>query len=281
MRTATILTHTHPEQTREAIGLIASIAREHGCDLYAEADELERHPSMAGTLRPASELDGAPDLCIVLGGDGTILRALRRTSGTGTPVFGFNFGTVGFLAATGRDRLDEAIRPAFEAQFEVMAMPGLSCEADVEHPIALNDISIVRQPERRVAELEIAVGGTSVGAVRCDGVVAATPAGSTGYNLANQGPIMAWGVTGYVVSFIAPHTLTARALVVAPEDVLEVRNAVGREAVDVVFDGAHETELGPGEAIEIRFFEDAARLAQPPGSSFYRRVLEKFGPLAR
>ena len=82
--------------------------------------------------------------------------------------------------------------------------------------------------------------------MRCDGLVAATPAGSTGYNLANQGPILAWGVEGYVVSFIAPHTLTARALVVAPDDVLQVGNAAGREAVDVVLDGEYVGELGSG-----------------------------------
>ncbi len=89
--------------------------------------------------------------------------------------------------------------------------------------------------------------------MRCDGLVAATPAGSTGYNLANQGPILAWGVEGYVVSFIAPHTLTARALVVAPDDVLHVSNAAGREAVDVVLDGEHVGELRSGEEIEVRF----------------------------
>ena len=78
--------------------------------------------------------------------------------------------------------------------------------------------------------------------MRCDGLVAATPAGSTGYNLANQGPILAWGVEGYVVSFIAPHTLTARALVVAPDDVLQVGNAAGREPVDVA--GRGRRQLG-------------------------------------
>ena len=73
--------------------------------------------------------------------------------------------------------------------------------------------------------------------MRCDGLVAATPVGSTGYNLANQGPILAWGVKGYVVSYISPHSLTARALVVAPGDVLHVGNAAGREPVDVAVDG--------------------------------------------
>ena len=82
--------------------------------------------------------------------------------------------------------------------------------------------------------------------MRCDGLVVATPAGSTGYNLANGGPVLAWGVEGFVVSFIAPHSLTARALVVAPGDTLTVHNR-SREPVDVSVDGRPVGELGPGE----------------------------------
>ena len=135
-------------------------------------------------------------------------------------------------------------------------------------------------PHSRVAELAYRLGGKEVGHVRCDGLVAATPAGSTGYNLANSGPILAWGVEGYVVSFISPHTLTARPLVVAPNDVLSVRNAAGRDAVDIVLDGEHVGELASGAEMEVRFRAEVGRLAQLPGSSFYRRIREKFGRLA-
>jgi NAD+ kinase len=116
--------------------------------------------------------------------------------------------------------------------------------------------------------------------VRCDGLVAATPVGSTGYNLANQGPILAWGVKGYAVSYIAPHSLTARALVVAPGDVLHVGNAAGREPVEVAVDGAYLADLPAGAALEVRFADGVGRLAQLPGTSFYQRIREKFGHLA-
>jgi NAD+ kinase len=116
--------------------------------------------------------------------------------------------------------------------------------------------------------------------VRCDGLVAATPAGSTGYNLANGGPILAWGVKGYVVSFIAPHTLAARALVVAPDDALHVGNAAGREAVEIMLDGEPSGELEPGAELEIRFEESMSCLAQLPGANFYHRIREKFGQFA-
>ena len=106
--------------------------------------------------------------------------------------------------------------------------------------------------------------------MRCDGLVVATPAGSTGYNLANGGPVLAWGVEGYVVSFIAPHTLTARALVVAPDDVLEVVNRSPDEPVDVTTDGRRVRALEPGESLEIRFHDDQALLAQAAGRHVLR-----------
>ena len=101
--------------------------------------------------------------------------------------------------------------------------------------------------------------------MRCDGLVASTPVGSTGYNLANQGPILAWGVEGYVVSYISPHSLTARALVVAPTDVLHVGNAAGREPVDVAVDGEQVGALEPGAELEIRFATTSAASPSCPG----------------
>ena len=89
--------------------------------------------------------------------------------------------------------------------------------------------------------------------MRCDGLVVATPQGSTGYNLANGGPVLAWGVEGYVVSFIAPHSLTARALVVAPGDLLTINNASREEPVEVHVDGRPTCELPPGEDIHVEF----------------------------
>ncbi len=214
------------------------------------------------------------------GGDGTILQALRRYSDTGVPVFGINFGTIGFLAAVERDRLDEGLRCAFTGDFETLQLPGLVTTLEIDVPVAVNDISFIRKPHGRVAELSYRLSGREIGHVRCDGLVAATPVGSTGYNLANQGPILAWGVEGFVVSFIAPHTLTARPLVVAPTDVLHVSNERGRESVDISFDGLPVAELASGDELAIAFRDGAASLAQLPGASFYERMRAKFGRLA-
>jgi NAD+ kinase len=283
MTRAMLITHTHPgapaDATSAAVAAAAKAAKEASVQLISTADELDKHRDAAAGIE-AVEDGERPDVCVVLGGDGSILYALRRFAGTDVPVFGINYGTVGFLAAVERDHLEEGLQKAFSGDFVSLHMPALRADLPLERPVALNDFSFNRRPHGRVAELSYAIGDEEVGNVRCDGLVAATPAGSTGYNLANAGPILAWGVKGYVVSFIAPHTLAARALVIAPDDALQVMNAAGREPVEISLDGETAGELQPGDALEIRFEDSVSRLAQLPGSSFYHRIREKFGKLA-
>ena len=279
-RTAVLITRMYPLDVADAVKEVAKAASEASWRLIATPDELERHGPDGAGVEVVGELPDRPDLCVVLGGDGSILYALRRYANSDVPVFGVNFGTVGFLAATERDRAAEGLRRAFAGELEVVDLPGLEVKADSGGGVGLNDVTFSRQPHGRVAELSYGIAADEVGHVRCDGLVAATPTGSTGYNLANNGPILAWGVEGYAVSYIAPHSLTARALVVAPGDVLRVGNAAGREAVDIAVDGDPVAELAPGAEAEVRFREGAGRLAQLPGSSFYHRIREKFGHLA-
>jgi NAD+ kinase len=221
------------------------------------------------------------DFCFVLGGDGTILQALRAYAGTGVPVFAVNYGEVGFLATIDPDELDDGFARAFAGDIELVVLPMIAVEGpDGTSWRGINDVSFHRKPGLRVADLAYGIGGEEVGRVRCDGLVAATPAGSTGYNLANGGPVMAWGVEGFVVSFIAPHSLTARALVVAPTDTLTVHNRSREEPADVTVDGRPSCELAAGQALEVRFIDAQSSLAQLPGASFYHRLREKFGRLA-
>jgi NAD+ kinase len=218
-------------------------------------------------------------MCFALGGDGTILTALREYAGTDVPVFAVNFGEIGFLATVERDEVALAFARAFGGDFELLSLPGLRVSDERGLWLAINDVSIHRQPGNRVAHLAYAMGPDEIGRVRCDGLVVATPAGSTGYNLANGGPVMAWGVAGFAVSFIAPHSVTARALVVAPGDALVVHNASREEPDDVVIDGRPVGVLAPGEQITVSFLSDQGTLAQIPGTTFYHRLRQKFGRL--
>jgi NAD+ kinase len=279
-RVAVLVTHGHPPATTEAVALAVSAAGDAGWRLVATGKELAKHGSAAAGVEAVDALPNQADLCLVLGGDGSILYALRHFARSGVPVFGVNFGTVGFLAAVERGEAGEGIRRAFAGETEVLDLPGLEIEVGGARRVALNDVSFIRRPDERIAELSYGIAGEEVGHVRCDGLVAATPVGSTGYNLANQGPILAWGVKGYVVSYVAPHSLTARALVVAPGDVLHVGNAGGREPVDVAIDGELVGTLESGAALEVGFADGVGRLAQLPGTSFYQRIREKFGHLA-
>jgi NAD+ kinase len=280
MKTAVLITHSHPPAATEAVAIAVTVAREAGWRLVATEAEIAKHDKAAQGIEQVEFLPTDADLCLVLGGDGSILFALRIFVGTGVPVFGVNFGTVGFLAAVERDEAEPGIRRAFAGDTEQIELPGLAIEVEGKERFALNDVSFSRRPRDRIAELSYRIASEEVGNVRCDGLVAATPAGSTGYNLANQGPILAWGVKGYVVSYISPHSLTARALVVAPADVLSVVNAAGREPVDVAIDGAQDTTLAPGDTLDVRFADGVGRLVQLPGTSFYHRIREKFGHLA-
>jgi NAD+ kinase len=279
VKTAVLITHSHPPAATEAVGTLAEIAAELGWRTVATAEELAKHGAAAEGIEVAAE-DSKPDLCLVLGGDGSILHALRRFAHADVPVFGVNFGTVGFLAAVDRDDAEDGVRRALSGEIETVELPGVEVSVEGTVAVGLNDVTLARRPYDRVAELTYRIAGEEVGHVRCDGLVVATPAGSTGYNLANQGPILAWGVKGYVVSYISPHSLTARALVVAPEDVLHVGNAAGREPVEVAVDGVHVADLAAGAALEVRFVDGVGLLAQLPGTSFYQRIREKFGHLA-
>jgi NAD+ kinase len=234
-----------------------------------------------------AEVKDAVELCVVLGGDGTILRALQRYQGTNVPVFAINFGVIGFLATVEPRDIEDGIRRALTGDFELLGLPGIAvdglagvaADGTGNGPLAINDVAIHRKVGERVADLAYALQGEEVGSVRCDGLVVATPAGSTGYNLANGGPVMAWGVEGFLVSFIAPHSMTARALVVAPGDLLTIHNR-SREPLDVAIDGRPSGTIAPDGTIDARFRNGVGVIAQLPGSSFYRRLREKFGRLA-
>jgi NAD+ kinase len=285
MREITVFTHGHPQDTAPTLAELAKEAAREGVTLRLDEGETEKLGlSPAPGLELNAPVKDRVELCVVLGGDGTILRALQRYSGTRVPVFAINFGEIGFLATVERQESADGIRRALDGDFELLRLPAIvldmpSDRSKIGQQTAINDVAIHRKVGERVAEIAYALDDEVVGNVRCDGLVVSTPAGSTGYNLANGGPVMAWGVEGFVVSFIAPHSLTARALVVAPNDRLTIYNR-SRGPLDVAVDGRPAGEIPAGETIDARFVGEVGTIAQLPHSSFYRRLREKFGRLA-
>jgi NAD+ kinase len=299
MREITVFTHRRPEDTSAALKQLAAAAAEVDVMLRLDEEETRKHGLVDGPgIVVNAPVKDEVELCVVLGGDGTILRALQRYAETEVPVFAVNFGEIGFLATIEPQDIEGGIRRALHGDFELLRLPGIVLDlpggrvgiqgqrdsvggAIIEGGdlTAVNDVAIHRKVGERVAQIAYALDGEEVGSVRCDGLVVATPAGSTGYNLANGGPVMAWGVEGFVVSFIAPHSLAARTLVVAPRDRLTIHNR-SREPLDVAVDGRPTAEIPAGGSIDARFVDGVGTIAQLPGSSFYRRLREKFGRLA-
>jgi NAD+ kinase len=258
IRVARVVTHNRHEETAAGLATLEQAAEKLSVQLV--------HDQRA---------DVRPDVTIVLGGDGATLRALRENAGTDTPVFAINFGRIGFLATADREELEAAIERALTGRFEVLPLPAIVVSGSGADMFGINEISFQRRSHLNMAHISYSIAGDDIGErVPCDGLIAATPAGSTGYNLSVGGPILAWGVKAYTVSLIAPHALSARALVAAPEDVLRVVNA-GADPLDVVVDGMRTGELEGAKAVALAFKPDVVGLAQLPGSSFYRRFREK------
>jgi NAD+ kinase len=282
LETVTVLTHRRPAELASAMADLLRVAAEAGVTLRFSPEETAKHGirSSDGVVADAP-IERDVDLCLVLGGDGTILTALRHYVATPVPVFAVNYGEVGFLATVDPNGVDVSLARALAGDFDRMELPAIVLRGtDGQSWEAINDVSFHRKAGLSVADLSYAIGADEIGRVRCDGLVVSTPAGSTGYNLANGGPVMAWGVEGFVVSFIAPHSLTARTLVVAPTDSLMVENRSREEPADVTVDGRPVCELAPGDSLEASFLDGQAVLAQLPGATFYHRLREKFGRLA-
>jgi NAD+ kinase len=263
IRSIAVVTHSRPDEAADGLEALIEAAGRAGVEVLTDPPEGVR-----------------ADLTVVLGGDGATLRALRANAGTGVPVFAINFGRIGFLATADRTELHDAIERALAGRFEVLPLPAMVLDGGAPELFGINEISFQRRSHLNMAHVSYAIGGELVGEhVPCDGLIAATPAGSTGYNLSVGGPILAWDVKAYTVSLIAPHALNARALVAAPEDVLEIVNE-SSDPVDIVVDGMRTGELAEGRAVEVAFRQDVVGLAQLPGSSFYRRFREKLIQLA-
>jgi NAD+ kinase len=276
VRSAAVYTHRRPEVTHDLIAILGALAERFGVELRFDPHETEKHrlaETGSGTLKPNANDGLSADLCVVLGGDGTTLRTLRAYAGTGIPVFSVNCGRVGFLATVDRQHAAEGLEHALTGSFETLALPSLEL-AGAERRFAINEVSFQRGEHTNVAHISYALAGQEVARAPCDGLIGSTPLGSTAYNLSVGGPILAWDLQGFVVSMVAPHALSVRSVVAAPDDVLSVVNE-GAEPVGIVLDGMSAGTLAPGERGDVSFRTGAVGLAQLPGFSFYGRFREK------
>jgi NAD+ kinase len=255
VRRVAVFTHRDAERVRPALARLEQLAGECGVEVTA-AD---------------------PDLVVVLGGDGTMLRALTRFLGTRAPVIGVNYGRVGFLTSMGPDGLEEGLRRVFAGEYVVHELPTISVEVADARFVAVNDVVVASTSLGRMIELSWAVGGEDLGALGCDAVVAATPSGSTAYNFSNGGPVLVWGLDALVVTFVAPHSLRTRPLVVPRGTDVVVRNVTeAGHGATVLADGHEIGAAPPGQSLRIRLDEERTLLASLPEVTFFTRYHDTF-----
>jgi NAD+ kinase len=265
------VTHGKPGQIGAGLARLQAVAVENDVELVFPPDEAGKHPGIEATVD-----DSPTDIAVCLGGDGTVLRALTRFLGTGTPVVGVNFGRVGFLSSVGRRELEEGMTRVFSGQYEVVELPTL----EIEHPDgigrAVNDVVVASAQLGRMIELELAVGGEELGRQPCDGIICSTPSGSTAYNLSNGGPVLMWGLEAMALTYVAAHSLHARPLVVPPGADVIVWNRSADVEAGVMVDGHRVSTLGKAERTVVRIGAERSLLATLPEATFVRRYRQSF-----
>jgi NAD+ kinase len=267
---AAVVTHGKPGQIGSGLARLQAVAEEHGVELVLPADEAEKH----GVDR--SEDASSADIAVVLGGDGTVLRALARFLGTGVPVVGVNFGRVGFLSSMGRGELEEGLGRVFAGEYVVVELPTLELEHPDGRAVAVNDVVVGSSALGRMIELELAVGGEELGRQPCDGIICSTPSGSTAYNLSNGGPVLMWGLEAIALTYVAAHSLHARPLVIPRGADIIVWNRSSDVEAGVLVDGHRVSALGKADRAVVRIAAELSLLATLPEATFVRRYRQSF-----
>lgn len=284
-RRVAVLTHSRRGDTHRIAHQVIRALREHGLLVRlvkGEAPALEVSEVEGIEVVTAEDLVAGCDLVITLGGDGTILRAAELTHSSGIPILGVNLGHVGFLAELESDGVESMIdavvsrRYAIEERLtlDVQIMRG---KAVVGSTWALNEASVEKEARERMLEVVIEVDGRPLSRFGCDGVVCATPTGSTAYNFSAGGPVVWPTVDALIMVPISAHALFARPLVVAPSSVLAVEVLADTQGAGILWcDGRRRVELPPGARVEVRRGATSVRLVRLHEAPFTDRLVAKF-----
>jgi len=246
-------------------------------DVHEAVERVRAVAAEAGVTVLGEDADprGA-DLAVALGGDGTMLRTLARLLGSDVPVIGVNFGRVGFLAAIEPDDLERDLRRVFAGEYIALELPTLDVQLDAKKHVAVNDVVTTSSILGRMVELAYAIGGEDLGTIPCDGLICATPSGSTAYNLSNGGPVLVRGLDAMAVTFIAPHSLHARPLVVPRGPDVTLVNRTADVEVAVLVDGHRVASVPMDGEVAVRLSPERSLLATLPETTFFSRYRDTF-----
>ncbi|WP_104106307.1 NAD kinase [Nocardioides sp. 616] len=289
VRRVLLLAHTGRQEARDVAlsfvkalteqGLVVRLLADEAADLGLEPHLFEPAIEVLADARGAGE---GCEVAVVLGGDGTILRAAEITHGSGTPLLGVNLGHVGFLAEAEVDDVDSTIEAVVQRRYTLEDRLTIDVRVYqdkelVASTFALNEASVEKAARKRMLEVVIEVDGRPLSRWGCDGVVCSTPTGSTAYNFSAGGPIVWPGVEALLMVPISAHALFARPMVVAPTSVLAVEVLAGTEGAGVLWcDGRRTVDLAPGARIEVRRGAHPVRLVRLHQAPFTDRLVAKF-----
>jgi NAD+ kinase len=270
----------------DQLARLAIWLRERRLDVVFETDaaRLAGAAGQGSAAMSREELACVVDLVIVLGGDGTLLAMAARvaTAGRDIPIFGVNFGSLGFLTEIRIDELYSSLERVLEgaADFDVRAVLNAEAERDGEifdTCTVLNDVVFTKGALSRMIELSVSVSGGFVTRVKADGLIVASATGSTAYNLSAGGPIVHPDVDALVLTPIAPHTLTHRPVVIPGGSIVEVTPHVNGSTDEtfVTYDGQTGYPLRPGDIVRVRKSERTLRLVKVPSRSYFQLLREK------
>ena len=288
-RRVLVLTHTGRGEAREVALEVIKALTGHELVVQLLAHEAEdlglsaaEDPALE-VLAPETPAGRGCEVTLVIGGDGSILRAAEITRGSGTPIIGVNLGHVGFLAEAETDDVASTIEALVHRRYEVEDRLTLEVQvlhegACVARTFAVNEASIEKASRERMIEVVLEIDDRPLSRWGCDGVVVATPTGSTAYNFSAGGPVVWPGVEAFCVVPISAHALFARPLVVAPTSVVAVEVLARTDGTGVLWcDGRRMVDLPPGARIEVRRGDHPVRLARLHQAPFTDRLVAKFG----
>jgi NAD+ kinase len=255
----------HPRRDcSAAVGQVAAWTTTHGVELLASTEDVARLSVDGVTAVPAAELATGVDGLIALGGDGTLLGAMRLVAAHPVPVLGVNLGRLGFLAEVEGRELDAALEAMAAGRASTETRSCLVVRHAQTESLAFNDAVLARVPGAGLVEATLAVAGQPYGHYKCDALILATPMGSTAYSYAAGGPVVSPAAAGVLVTPSAPLNGIARSLLLGPTEPLTLELTAGSPALEL--DGVLSGRLDPGAVVEVSLRPDAGLLVRIEGS---------------
>jgi NAD+ kinase len=268
----------HTPEIADSLRALRQFLRGRGCEVRIER-ETSAHIGDGADAASYDELGAFADLALVLGGDGTMLAAARSLARHQVPLAGINQGRVGFMTDIALKDMRRSVGAILDGDYTIEPRGLIEAEVlragrRITHTVALNEAVVGKGSQGRLIEVEVRIDGEYVYALRADGLIVATPTGSTAYALSAQGPILQPGVEAFALVPLNPHVLSARPVSVRDSSVIEISLLSALDA-RAHFDGFALTELAQGDRLVLRRAGDAIRFVHPPGYSYFAMLREK------